>query len=104
MCALLLRCLQDARVSAARAMGALSRLGYNRRAWAETNIPMTTKPDTKTLRQQIRYVKATDGTELAWAQSGQGPTLVKAANWLTHVEEELGSPVGEHGVRLLSQH
>ena len=61
-------------------MGALSRLGYNRSAWAETNVPMTTKPDTKTLRQQIRYVKATDGTELAWAQSGQGPMLVKAAN------------------------
>jgi Response regulator containing a CheY-like receiver domain and an HTH DNA-binding domain len=85
-------------------MGALSRLGYNRSAWAETNVPMTTKPDTKTLRQQIRYVKATDGTELAWAQSGQGPMLVKAANWLTHLEDELRSPVWKHWLQFFSAH
>jgi len=85
-------------------MGALSRLGYNHRAWAETNVPMTNKPDTKTLRQQIRYVKATDGTELAWAQSGQGPMLVKAANWLTHLEDELRSPVWKHWLQFFSAH
>src|SRR6187551_1686223 len=95
-------CVQDARASAARAMGALSRLGYNRRAWAETNVPMTTKPDSKILRQQIRYVKATDGTQLAWAQSGQGPMLVKAANWLTHLEYETRSPVWKHWLEFFS--
>ena len=56
-------------------MGALSRSGYNRGTRAETNVPMTTGPDPKPLRQQIRYAKASDGTQLAWAQSGQGPTL-----------------------------
>jgi pimeloyl-ACP methyl ester carboxylesterase len=65
---------------------------------------MTTKPDTRTVRQQIRYAKATDGTELAWAQSGHGPTLVKAANWLTHLEYELRSPVWKHWLEFFSAH
>jgi pimeloyl-ACP methyl ester carboxylesterase/DNA-binding CsgD family transcriptional regulator len=64
---------------------------------------MTSQPDTKTLRQQIRFVKATDGVELAWAQSGRGPTLVKAANWLTHLEYELRSPVWRHWLDFLSK-
>ena len=65
---------------------------------------MTNKPDTKTLRQQIRFVQATDGVQLAWAQSGRGPTLVKAANWLTHLEYELRSPVWRHWLEFLSKH
>ena len=64
---------------------------------------MTSKPDTKTLRQQIRFVKATDGAQLAWAQSGRGPTLVKAANWLTHLEYELRSPVWKHWLEFFSK-
>jgi pimeloyl-ACP methyl ester carboxylesterase/DNA-binding CsgD family transcriptional regulator len=64
---------------------------------------MTSKPDTKTLRQQIRFVKATDGVQLAWAQSGRGPTLVKAANWLTHLEYELRSPIWRHWLEFLSK-
>jgi pimeloyl-ACP methyl ester carboxylesterase/DNA-binding CsgD family transcriptional regulator len=64
---------------------------------------MTSKPDPKTLRQQIRFVKATDGVQLAWAQSGRGPTLVKAANWLTHLEYELRSPIWRHWLEFLSK-
>jgi pimeloyl-ACP methyl ester carboxylesterase/DNA-binding CsgD family transcriptional regulator len=64
---------------------------------------MTSKPDTKPLRQQIRFVKASDGVQLAWAQSGRGPTLVKAANWLTHLEYELRSPVWRHWLDFLSK-
>jgi pimeloyl-ACP methyl ester carboxylesterase/DNA-binding CsgD family transcriptional regulator len=97
-------CVHDARAGGVHAMGALSRLGYNRRAWAETNVPMTTRPDTRIPRQQIRYVKASDGTQLAWAQSGQGPTLVKAANWLTHLEYEWRSPVWKHWLEFFSAH
>lgn len=64
---------------------------------------MASKPDTKPLRQQIRFVKASDGVQLAWAQSGRGPTLVKAANWLTHLEYELRSPVWRHWLDFLSK-
>ena len=48
------------------------------------------------LRQHIHYATAPDGTRLAWAESGQGRTLVKAANWLTHLEYEWESPVWKH--------
>jgi pimeloyl-ACP methyl ester carboxylesterase/DNA-binding CsgD family transcriptional regulator len=56
----------------------------------------------KKLRQHIRYVKTSDGTRLAWAESGQGATIVKAANWLTHLEYEWESPVWQHWLQFFS--
>jgi pimeloyl-ACP methyl ester carboxylesterase/DNA-binding CsgD family transcriptional regulator len=54
------------------------------------------------LRQHIRYVKATDGTRLAWAEAGDGPVIVKAANWLTHLEYEWESPLWRHWLQFFS--
>jgi pimeloyl-ACP methyl ester carboxylesterase/DNA-binding CsgD family transcriptional regulator len=53
-------------------------------------------------RQRIRYVRAEDGTRLAWAQAGTGQPLVKAANWLTHLEYDWTSPVWRHWIEFLS--
>ena len=39
------------------------------------------------LRQHVRYLNATDGTRLAWAEAGSGPVVAKAANWLTHLDQ-----------------
>jgi pimeloyl-ACP methyl ester carboxylesterase/DNA-binding CsgD family transcriptional regulator len=47
-------------------------------------------------RQHVRYVTASDGARLAWAESGTGPAIVKAGNWLTHLEYEWESPVWKH--------
>ncbi|MEO0499231.1 MAG: alpha/beta fold hydrolase [Pseudomonadota bacterium] len=44
-------------------------------------------------RQTIRYTHAEDGTRLAYAVMGAGRPLLKAANWLTHLDAELESPV-----------
>jgi pimeloyl-ACP methyl ester carboxylesterase/DNA-binding CsgD family transcriptional regulator len=55
-------------------------------------------------RQHVRYVTAQDGTRLAWAESGAGPVLVKAANWLTHLEYEWESPVWRHWLQFFSAH
>jgi pimeloyl-ACP methyl ester carboxylesterase/DNA-binding CsgD family transcriptional regulator len=60
---------------------------------------MSSKP-----RQTVRYVRASDGVQLAWAQSGTGPALVKAATWLTHLEHDLESPVWHHWTSFLSEH
>lgn len=57
-----------------------------------------------TLRQHVRYVTASDGTRLAWAEAGSGPVLVKAANWLTHLEYEWRSPVWKHWLQFFSAH
>ena len=55
-------------------------------------------------RQTIRYVRASDGVQLAWAESGSGPPLVKAATWLTHLEYDVESPVWRHWTAFLTDH
>lgn len=56
------------------------------------------------LRQAVRYVTASDGVRLAWAESGAGTPLVKAATWLTHLEYDLDSPVWRHWITFLTSH
>jgi pimeloyl-ACP methyl ester carboxylesterase/DNA-binding CsgD family transcriptional regulator len=53
-------------------------------------------------RQHIRFCEGHDGTRLAYATSGQGAPLVKAANWLSHVEFDWDSPVWRGMMRELS--
>jgi pimeloyl-ACP methyl ester carboxylesterase len=50
----------------------------------------------KQIRQQIRYVRASDGARLAWAEAGEGPVIVKASNWLSHLEYEWENPLWRH--------
>jgi pimeloyl-ACP methyl ester carboxylesterase/DNA-binding CsgD family transcriptional regulator len=56
------------------------------------------------LRQRVQFATASDGTRLAWAESGSGPVVVKAANWLTHLEYEWESPVWKHWLQFFSEH
>lgn len=54
--------------------------------------------------QQIRFCESHDGVRIAYATSGTGPPLVKAANWLSHLEFDGVSPVWNHWLRELSRH
>ena len=54
--------------------------------------------------QRIRYLQTSDGVKLAWAEAGSGPVVVKAANWLTHLEYDLESPVWQHWIRFFAAH
>jgi pimeloyl-ACP methyl ester carboxylesterase/DNA-binding CsgD family transcriptional regulator len=56
------------------------------------------------IRQRIRYVVTPDGVKLAWADAGSGPALIKASNWLTHLEYDLESPVWRHWIRFFAGH
>ena len=56
------------------------------------------------MQQSIRYLKTQDGVQLAWASMGTGPALIKAANWLTHLQYDLESPVWKHWIRFFGQH
>jgi pimeloyl-ACP methyl ester carboxylesterase/DNA-binding CsgD family transcriptional regulator len=47
-------------------------------------------------RQQIRFCTSADGVRIAYAVSGEGPPLVKAANYLTHLEHDWQGPVWRH--------
>jgi pimeloyl-ACP methyl ester carboxylesterase/DNA-binding CsgD family transcriptional regulator len=45
------------------------------------------------LEQQIRFCTSHDGARLAYATHGRGPPIVKAPNWLTHLEFDWQSPL-----------
>ncbi|WP_243394222.1 alpha/beta fold hydrolase [Mycobacterium ahvazicum] len=53
-------------------------------------------------RQHIGFCQAADGTRLAYGIAGDGPPLVRAANWMTHLGYDIESPVWRHWVRDLS--
>jgi class 3 adenylate cyclase/pimeloyl-ACP methyl ester carboxylesterase len=51
------------------------------------------RPEEARFRQDIRYCRAHDGTRIAYSTVGQGPPIVKAANWLNHLELDWDSPI-----------
>ena len=53
--------------------------------------------------QEVRFCTTADGVDIAWSAMGRGPPLIKAANWLSHLEFDLQSPVWEHWLRELSR-
>jgi pimeloyl-ACP methyl ester carboxylesterase/DNA-binding CsgD family transcriptional regulator len=54
------------------------------------------------IRQRVRYTTAADGARLAWAEAGTGAPIVKAANWLTHLEYEWSSPLWKHWLQFFT--
>ena len=54
--------------------------------------------------QQIRFCTSTDQVSIAYATVGSGPPLVKAANWLSHLEFDWNSPVWRHWIVELSRY
>ena len=54
---------------------------------AKSNLPQPA------LRQEVKFCTAADGTRIAYSVVGSGPPLVKAANWLNHLEYDWESPV-----------
>ncbi|MGZ3296442.1 MAG: alpha/beta fold hydrolase [Xanthobacteraceae bacterium] len=45
------------------------------------------------LRHEIHFCTASDGVRIAYAEVGAGPPLLKAANWLNHLEYDWESPI-----------
>lgn len=57
------------------------------------------------LQQEIRFCRSADGVRIAYATAGAGPPLVKAANYLTHLEHDWNGPVWRHWLQeLAAQH
>jgi hypothetical protein len=50
----------------------------------------------KPTEQEIRFLSTKDSVSLAYAVSGSGPPLLKAANWLSHLECDFESPIWRH--------
>jgi pimeloyl-ACP methyl ester carboxylesterase/DNA-binding CsgD family transcriptional regulator len=77
-----------------RGIGATTQIADARWRDARTIVP---------LRHEIRFCTSPDGVGLAYAVAGEGRPLVKAGNWMTHLEYERESPVWRHWVRELSR-
>ena len=85
------------------------RVGYRFAAPVEiATTPTRSSPSSlrsaATARQELRYCTSSDGVRLAYATTGNGPPLVKASNWLTHLDFEWGSPIWRHWYAALSRH
>jgi pimeloyl-ACP methyl ester carboxylesterase len=53
--------------------------------------------------QRTRFARASDDARLAFATLGEGPPIVKAANWLSHVELDRDGAIWRHWLHLLSR-
>lgn len=53
-------------------------------------------------RLDISFCTTPDGVSLAYACTGTGPPLVKAANWLSHLDFDQESPVWRHYIEAFS--
>jgi pimeloyl-ACP methyl ester carboxylesterase len=56
------------------------------------------------MEQNIQFCTTSDGVRLAYSTIGEGPPLVKLANWLSHLEFCWVSPVWRHWGRELSKY
>lgn len=70
---------------------------------AEPQVKMPAPEVEPPPRQHIAFCRAADGVRLAYAVAGDGPPLVRAANWMTHLGYDIESPVWSHWVRDLSR-
>ena len=52
--------------------------------------------------QEIRFCTSPDGVRLAFATCGSGAPVVKAANWLTHLDHEWTSSIWQHWIQWLA--
>ena len=55
------------------------------------------------MKHETRFCTAPDGVGLAYAIEGEGSPLVKAGNWMTHLDYDRQSPVWRHWVKELSR-
>jgi DNA-binding SARP family transcriptional activator/pimeloyl-ACP methyl ester carboxylesterase len=69
----------------------------------ESPQPASPEGSEPALEQIIRFCTATDGARIAYATVGRGPALVKAANWLNHLEYDWESPVWRHLLTALAR-
>jgi DNA-binding winged helix-turn-helix (wHTH) protein/pimeloyl-ACP methyl ester carboxylesterase len=61
-------------------------------------------PEPIQFEQDIRFFTTDDGARIAYSIAGKGPVLLKAANWLNHLEFELQSPIWRHWLPILTKH
>lgn len=59
--------------------------------------------DRRKAGQRIYFTNSFDGTRIAYAIAGEGPPLVKVANYMSHLEYDWESPVWKHWLHELTR-
>ena len=77
--------------------------GYRLLADVHQSEGPTPTPGSPAATQRTYFCKAADGTRLAYARLGDGPPMVKAANWLSHLELDWRFRVWRHWLDLFSR-
>jgi len=113
--------LRDGRqntANVAHAVGFSSEAAFNRAFKREYGVPPATwrkqveaeqeaevrKADRRELPpQKVLYCKAKDGTRLAYSVTGEGPAIIKTANWLNHIQYDWDSPLWRHWIDELTR-
>jgi pimeloyl-ACP methyl ester carboxylesterase len=52
----------------------------------------------------VQFCRALDGTRLAYASTGSGPAILRAAHWMSHLAFDWESPIWRHWMLELSRH
>jgi DNA-binding SARP family transcriptional activator/pimeloyl-ACP methyl ester carboxylesterase len=69
---------------------------------ADAMSPAANNPAQPEEKQDIRFCVTDDDVRIAFATAGDGPPLIKTANWLNHLEFDWQSPVWRHLLRALT--
>ncbi|WFP61604.1 alpha/beta fold hydrolase [Mesorhizobium sp. WSM4904] len=51
----------------------------------------------------VHFCRAVDGTRLAFAKTGSGPPILRAAHWMSHLTFDWDSPIWRHWMKELSR-
>jgi len=70
----------------------------------EERLPPDHGPTSALFRQEIKYCRSEDGVRLAYSLAGNGPPLVKSANWINHLELDWELPLYRHTLTGLAKH
>ena len=83
---------------------------FKQRLEFETELGRSLPPEMRgksqqlgSLEQEIHFCNTADGVRIAYATVGAGPPLVKAANWLNHLEFDWHSPIWRHFLEELAR-
>jgi pimeloyl-ACP methyl ester carboxylesterase len=55
------------------------------------------------MKQQIQFCTTHDGVQIAFAKAGEGPPLVRTANWFTHLELDWDRAIWRHWFEVLAE-
>jgi len=89
-------------IAQARALGLLD-IGRDSASPRPDAADPSTTPQRLKANQRISFCRSYDGTRIALAIAGNGPPLIKVANYMSHLEYDWNSPVWRHWLEELTR-